>query len=269
MCLGFWFDSSAWRRYSSVSFFSFGGGFLVLGFYLYVCRFKQLWCDCISRRRVLLRSRVMCEGGKRFFVVFSFYLRVLREFLTLPSVWLILLQDLSFSPSFLFGSWISDLSFTLVDSFRGRFSRVDAQREWWQRLGCRKRHCLSEMWELLSPQRLGRTAQWFPTGSSFCSSGSWQRLHQKLLSNAARNWRWSPPVPFLVRPRRIEFSARTLASQVLLTLLYKYFCKLFDLFSWCIELSRYQRFYRIYAKTDVGLFPKMSRTLLAHWRRRN
>jgi hypothetical protein len=263
MCLGFWFDSSAWRRYSSGSFFSFGGGFLVLGIFLFVCRFKQLWCDCISRRRGLLQSRVMCGGGKRCFDVFSFYLRVLREFLNLPSLWLILLQDLSF---FLFSFWKLNLRFEFHIS-------ILVSRPFFP--------CGCSTW-MMTETRLSKTTLFEWNVRAIISpairengavvsdrSGGWQRWHQKLLSNPARKWRWSPPVPFLVRSWRIEFRARTPASQVLWTLLYKYFCKLFDLFSWCMELSRYQRFYRIYAKTDVGVFPKMSRTLLARWRRRN
>ncbi len=151
-----------------------------------------------EKARIITIACYVWGGGKRFFVLFSFYLRVLREFLNLPSLWLILLQDLSFFSSFLFGSWISDLSFTLVDSFQSRFSRVDAQCEWWRRLGCRKRHCLSEMWELLSPQRLGRTAQWFPTGSSFLqfwklikiSSENAQQSCKKLEIEARRFRSW-------------------------------------------------------------------------------
>ncbi len=55
-------------------------------------------------------DRLLCVGGgKLFYVLFSFYLRVLRQFLNLPSLWLILLQDLSFF--FFFSFWKLNLRF--------------------------------------------------------------------------------------------------------------------------------------------------------------
>ncbi len=62
-----------------------------------------------EKARIITIACYVWGGGKLFYVLFSFYLRVLRQFLNLPSLWLILLQDLSFF--FFFSFWKLNLRF--------------------------------------------------------------------------------------------------------------------------------------------------------------